>query len=71
MTTMMPDWMRHDHMHCANAECPKKDKCFRYLLHLEDASKRLCWCTYGSCRPDENGNCREFIDRKEYDAEEA
>lgn len=68
---MMPDWMRHDHMHCANTECPKKDNCFRYLLHLEDASKQVRWCTYGSCRPDESGNCSEFIDRKEYDAEEA
>ena len=65
------DWIRHDHMHCANKECPKHDTCFRFLLSEEDKEKEEMWCAYGDCHPDKDGECREYIDRREYDGEKS
>lgn len=42
---------------CSNAECPLKDKCWRWLAPSNSYAQ-----AFGNFEPDENGNCKYFWD---------
>jgi hypothetical protein len=41
---------------CENNTCPSKDICYRYK-----AKPDKYWQSYGSFKPDENGECEHFF----------
>lgn len=61
--------MNHDYCHCANHQCPLKQKCFRYQLTEEDmAGRGTGWCSYAGFKPEAVGDelkCEHFILREE------
>lgn len=38
--------MTHDIAHCDNSLCKHKNKCFRYLAHLDAVKNNLSYLTY-------------------------
>lgn len=51
----------HDYCHCKNDSCSKKDKCYRYMLYLEDKAWHGAWCYYGDMKENEKGNCEHYM----------
>lgn len=60
-------FISHDYCHCANEECPKKDTCQRYILYLEDKNGYRGWCAYSGFKPDDSGECGDYINSKDYE----
>lgn len=61
--------MMHDIAHCGNDKCKDKDKCYRYLAHLEARERGLIYVAYFVVKDsmfDSNGKCKEFWDYNEY-----
>ena len=61
--------MLHDIAHCDYDKCKDKDKCYRYLAHLEAEEKGLPYVAYFVIEDslfDNNGDCKEFWDYEEW-----
>ena len=59
--------MIHDMAHCNNENCPAKDRCKRFRLHLEDCASHIPYCTYillteeSKERAQRLGSCPHFL----------
>lgn len=45
---------------CSNKECPKKEQCYRFT-----ATPNPYRQGYMELKPDENGECKDFVDNSE------
>ena len=61
--------MMHDIAHCGNDKCKDKDKCYRYLAHLEAKERGLPYVTYFVIEEhmrNEDYDCNSFWDYEEW-----
>jgi len=45
---------------CLNKDCPKKEQCYRFTAPPDEPYQ---W--YSEFKPDENGECEDFVDNGE------
>ena len=60
---------RHDHAHCKQSKCKRKDDCFRYQLYLEDERNEniqdeLDSCSYFIISEEQSEHCTAFIQKR-------
>lgn len=67
----MKNWTfeRHDHTHCKQSKCERKDECFRYQLYLEDEQKEriqdeIDSCVYFIISEEQSKSCTAFIQKQ-------
>ena len=61
--------MNHDIAHCGNDKCKDKDKCYRYLAHLEAKERGLTYVAYfviDERMLADDYDCKEFWDYDKY-----
>lgn len=61
--------MNHDIAHCDNSQCRRKNKCYRYLAHLEAKEKQLPYVAYFVMEEhmrNEDYDCNSFWDYEEW-----
>lgn len=57
--------MNHDIAHCNNEDCSIKNRCHRYLAHLDAELHQLPYVSYfiiDKSMFNEDGSCKEFWD---------
>ena len=58
-------YIQHDIAHCKGGDCPLKDNCYRYLMHLdlqENKEKYGRFHSYFITTPHNYGKCKHFMD---------
>lgn len=60
---------RHDHAHCRQSKCKRKDDCFRYQLYLEDENNQelqddIDDCVYFIISEEQSEHCTSFIQKQ-------
>lgn len=57
--------MIHDIAHCGNENCSIRNRCFRYLAHLDAKQRNLPYVSYfiiDDSLFNEDGSCKEYWD---------